>query len=337
MPWRGLSRPAQNRAVTAPLSHHRILELVAPFVRAGHALDLAGSDRAAGRLVFRPREHAAAPGHPACREQLVLAPGEGAAWRLQRELVPAGAEATPETEPARAWAEGDDVATLVAQIDALPLARQFLALPGAGHATLQHRLDAQGRPVLRGAQARLAGLQVQLKVSGVKGYPAEITLTRRPDDTRRLPDDLLEVQGRAWTRLTPLRTGWEAAVQLRGEGAARGAHAESRLAELAAHLVQTLAEPPARFHERHRAARWRVGLLRGLPLSVGLAVVAVAFAVRGRGDAAESTLAALANLVPPLLMALFFMRREMPRIELPRWPRRPPAGAWTPWPTRELP
>ena len=77
---------------------------------------------------------------------------------------------------------------------------------------------------------------------------------------------------------------------------------------------------------------WRIGLLRGVPLSVGVAVVAVAFAVRGTGGQAEAMLGALANLVPPLLMALFFMRREMPRIELPRVPRSPPASSWQPWP-----
>lgn len=317
--------------MSAPLSHHRILELVAPFVRAGQAIELAASDRAAGRLVFRPRTHAAGHALPACTEQWLLEPAPATSsrtWRLQRTLAPLdGTQA-----PAIAWCEGDDPAPLVARLDALPLARQFQAQPGGGFAALQHRLADDGTPVLRQAHAQVAGLAVQMGVSGVKGYPAEITLQRAEGDARRLPDDLLEVQGRAWSRLTPVRTGWQTAVQLRGEGAARGADAERRLAQLLQHLQHTLGEPPARFHERHRAARWRVGLLRGLPLSVGLAVVAVAFAVRGRGEGAESTLAALANLVPPLLMALFFMRREMPRIELPRWPRRPPPTAWQPWP-----
>jgi len=120
---------------------------------------------------------------------------------------------------------------------------------------------------------------------------------------------------------------------LRGQDAARSADARERLALSLAHLAGVLAAPPALFHQRFRARRWRIGLLRGVPLSVGVAVVAVAFAVRGTGGQAEAMLGALANLVPPLLMALFFMRREMPRIELPRVPRRPPASSWQPWPS----
>jgi hypothetical protein len=89
-----------------------------------------------------------------------------------------------------------------------------------------------------------------------------------------------------------------------------------------------LAEPPARFHARFAARRWRIGLLRGVPVAFGVAIVVLAFAVRDTGSRAEAMLGALANLVPPLLMALFFLRREMPRIELPRVPRPLPADSW---------
>jgi hypothetical protein len=118
---------------------------------------------------------------------------------------------------------------------------------------------------------------------------------------------------------------------LRGVGAERSADAHQRLAQTLAHLAEVLAEPPARFHQRYAGRRWRIGLLRGAPLGFGVAIVAVAFAVRGTGGQAEAMLGALANLVPPLLMALFFVRREMPRIELPRVPRCPPASSWKPW------
>jgi hypothetical protein len=111
----------------------------------------------------------------------------------------------------------------------------------------------------------------------------------------------------------------------------RTPEAEQRLTLVLAHLALTLAEPPARFHQRHRGARWWVGLARAGPLGVGLAVVAVAVGSRAFGWGSESVLALLANAAPPLLMAAFFMRREMPRIELPRPPRRVAPTAWVPW------
>jgi hypothetical protein len=66
---------------------------------------------------------------------------------------------------------------------------------------------------------------------------------------------------------------------------------------------------------------------RGLtPWLVGLGVVAVALWARQSGG--SSVLALLANVAPPLLMGLFFVRREMPRIALPQWPTRLADDAW---------
>lgn len=318
--------------MVSPLTHHEILERVAPFSRAGHVLDLPASDRAARRLAFKPTEHAATAALPALTEQLSLHDREGdreGEWHLLRELRTAsGQRATLE-------ATGEDPAALLAQVQAVPLAAQFLhAVPGDASsplAALQQRCGPGGTLVLREAQAEVAGFTLAMTVSSVRGYPAHLDLLKCEDDKRSLPDDLLEVQGRAWGRLTALRKGWDASVQLQGTEPARSADARERLRQALLHLQQTLAEPPAQFHTRHRAARWRIGLLRGGPLMFGLLFVALAFALRGQGGSSESSLAALANLAPPLLMALFFMRREMPRIELPRWPRRPPASSWQPW------
>jgi len=315
-------------AAIAPLSHHQILELVAPFSRAGCALDLAGSDRAERQLVFKPVLHAAASGLPAMTEHLTLqAVGHG--WALTRRLL------ADDGLQASLLAEGADPAELLAAVQRVPPTRQFMHAvdndTASSLAALHHRIGQGGALVLREARARVAGLTLKMKVSSVKGYPAHIDLLRGDGDTRRLPDDLLEVQGRAWTRLTELRLGWEASVQLRGSEPQRSADAQLRLCQTLAHLQATLSAPPTQFHERHRAARWRVGLARGGPLMLGVLLVAAAFAVRGRGDGSEAALAALANLAPPLLMALFFMRREMPRIELPRWPRRLPPSSWQPW------
>lgn len=301
---------------------------MAPFSRAGRALDLAASDRAERQLVFKPVAHAASNHLPALNEQLTLqAVGDG--WALTRRLL------ADDGLQASVLAEGDDPAALLAAVQAVAPSRQFVRAiegdPGSPLAALHQRCAKNGALVLREAQAEVTGLTLKMKVSAVKGYPAHIDLLRGSGDTRRLPDDLLEVQGRAWTRLTALRLGWEASVQLRGSEAQRSADAQWRLCQTLAHLQQTLSAPPAQFHARHRAARRRVGLARGGPLMLGVLLVAAAFAVRGRGDGSEATLAALANLAPPLLMALFFMRREMPRIELPRWPRRLPASSWQPW------
>jgi hypothetical protein len=312
-------------APLAPLSHHEILALVAPFSRAGCALDLAASDRAERRLLFKPVAHPATGLLPALTEQLTLH-DSGSGWRLTRHLQSA------DGLRAQLSAEGDDPGALLSAIQAVPPQRQFPRADGlSAAAALSHRCGPQGQLVLREAEARVCGLRLHMKVSGVRGYPAALDLRRAEDDPRRLPSDLLEVQGRAWTRLEARRQGWEASVQLRGPEPQRSTDAEGRLAETLQHLQRTLSEPPERFHQRHLTARWRVGLSRAGPLMLGVLLVAAAFAVRGRGGAGESALAALANLAPPLLMALFFMRREMPRIELPHWPRAPALSAWQPW------
>ena len=308
-----------------PLSHHRILELVAPLSRAGCTLDLPASDRAAGVLKFKPVLHPASATLPALAESLQLEPIRGGLWRLERQLLPAGGGAA-----ATLQAEGEDTAALLAQLRAVPHDGHFLHA-GPLRLALAQRCAPQGRVMLRGAQARVAGLALAVRVSSVSGYPAEIELTRDDGDTRRLPDDLLEVLGRAWTRLTAVRTGWQAAVQLRGAEPERSADARDKLIRTVEHLAATLAAPPQHFHQQHRAARWRVGLLRAGPLSIGLVIVAAALSVQRWGGENASVLGLLANVAPPLLMALFFMRREMPRIELPRWPRQPAADSWNPW------
>lgn len=311
----------------APLSHHAILALVAPFSAAGWALDLPASDRAARRLVFRPVAHAAGATHPALTETRELR-DTPRGWQLLRHLQPERGVALPAEMTAEVVAEDGEPAELLAAAAAIAPGDLFTSEGAA----LVLRCRPGHPPQLRAAQAQVAGLRVACTVSGVKGYPMQLVLTRAEADVRRLPDDLFEVLGGAWSRLVPLRTGWESSVMLRGQGAERSADARARLALSLAHLAGVLAAPPALFHQRFRARRWRIGLLRGGPLSLGVAVVAVAFAVRGTGGQAEAMLGALANLVPPLLMALFFMRREMPRIELPRVPRRPPASSWQPWP-----
>lgn len=309
-----------------PLSHHAILELAAPFSRAGLALDLPASDRAARRLRFKTRTLPAGPDGGSVTETLSLEDTGGGRWRLLRTLQPAD----PTVPPGRVSAEGIDPALLLARVMALPPERPFWRGAHGEHAALTLHAGAGEHWVLREAEGRAAGLRLQLSVSGVAGYAAELQLLRDEADSRRLPDDLLEVLGQGYTRLVPIGRRWDSSVRLRGAEPRRSAEAEARLHQALSHLAQTLSEPPLRFHQRHRAARWRLGLLRGVPLLLGVGLVALAFALRDSGSESDARLAALANLAPPLLMALFFMRREMPRIELPRLPRAPAAGSWKP-------
>jgi hypothetical protein len=326
-------------AVPSPLSHHQILERLGPFSRRGWAIDLAASDRAARRLAFRAREHAAAGTLPALTETWQLDVGEdGAPFTLSRTLAPAagyagateaGGAARVHAAAATLVAEGDDLDALIERVEACPRERQFITAGGT-LAALALRLQADGHLALRGAEARVAGLTLRLKASRVQGFPAEIELLRDEGDARMLPEDLLAVLGRPWERLTAVRRGWVSAVALRGAEPRRSRDARERLATTLGHLARTLAEPPARFHERHRAARWRYALRGTLPLAVGVAMVALAFWVQGLGERYASYLALLANAAPPLLMGLFFLRREMPRVGLPRPPRRPGRDAWAP-------
>jgi hypothetical protein len=124
-------------------------------------------------------------------------------------------------------------------------------------------------------------------------------------------------------------------VSLRGEEPRRSREALARLDEALAHLARTFAEPPARFHARHRPARWGVALRSTLPWVGGAAIVGGALLVRREGG--HAVLALLANAAPPLLMILLFVRREMPRIGIPRLPRRLDARAWAPAPVPAAP
>ena len=317
-------------AALPPLTHHEILVLVEPFVRSGHRPDLAGSDRVQRRLVFHAQALAGdAPALPPLTQQLVLEQPEPGRCRLVRHVRTAhGLEARLELE-------GTDGAELLQRLQALAPAQQFQVVDGTPVA-LHQRLPApapggaQPAPVLREAEAGVAGLTLRARVSGVGGYPAELELLRGDGPAPRLPDDLLAVLGGPWSHLTALQRGWIGTIALRGEEPRRSALALERLAQTVAHLARTLAEPPQRFHERHRRARWIAGLRGTLPVGVGLAVVGAALYAQRLGPEGQSTLAMLANATPPLMLMLLFLRKEIPRIGLPRLPRRPAPDAWVP-------
>jgi hypothetical protein len=177
--------------------------------------------------------------------------------------------------------------------------------------------------------ARLDGFHLELDVSGtVKGVPGKLELKAEPARALELPEDLLAVLGWSWTRLTPFGDAWRAELRLRGEGLERGRLAETRLVAAVQHLAATFAEPPARFHERQQAARWRVTLRRAVPLLVSLALIGGAASVSRLGLYEDASLRMVLFNLPPLLMIAIFCLPEMPRIEIPPLPRRPRAATW---------
>jgi hypothetical protein len=340
---------------TAPFTHHEILALVEPFARRGRRVDLAASDRVARLIAFRPIEHAAREGVPAHRETLSLAQQPAGGWQLVRTLGAAG-----EGPVARLQVSGPEPGVLLARVEAVEAAHQLVCGPGWMLA-IEHRLEGAAplpdEPAAMAASRGIVhagGLVMTMKVPTVSGISAEITIVRdarvggpggqhdagdgalaNPDRgpaLAALPDDLLEVLGRGWARLDASPSGWTSHAGLGGRGAARYRDAEARLRRAAAHIARTLSEPPARYAERLRAARWSVAARRCVPITAVVALVAAAALFPSLGLSRESPVWMLIFNAPPLLLALFFSLREMPRITLPRAPRRVRDDAWRPMP-----
>jgi hypothetical protein len=320
----------------APLTHHEILAIVEPFARSGVRVDLAASDRFARRIAFRPTERPAdaGTGRPALRESMALAPRETGGWRLVRTL------ATPDGVASTLEVTGGEPGALLAAANAVDPRRQI----DAGERwtlAVEQRLDL-AKPAVDASDAvavaaalvpvrgtvRTEGVTLTMKIPTVGGISADIAIAIGEDDPVELPDDLLAVLGRAWGRLDRSGRGWSSHVGLSGRGAARLRDAEAKLRTMAAHVARTLSEPPARYHERLRGARWRTAARRSVPLAACIALVAAAAAVPSLGIARESPVWMLIFNAPPLLLVGFFCLREMPRIELPRAPRVPDAPSW---------
>jgi hypothetical protein len=264
---------------------------------------------------------------------------------------------------ARLQARGGSPAELLACIQAVPAQQQWLEV-GQATVVLSHRIElpraapgaaagtsAAPTLVLTDALVRVAGCRLHMRVPRVPGMPAELELSpadappassgpalspaRRTAAAARAPEapepppDLLAVLGLRWSRLSRVRGSWRSTVQLSRREPARSADALAKLLQAVAHLGQTLAEPPSRFHQRFTRARWAVTLRRATPLTVALGLIAAAAAVPVLDLGEGSVLRMLIFNSPPLLMVWMFALREFPRIELPPLPRVPAAGAWT--------
>jgi hypothetical protein len=306
-----------------PLTHHEILGLVEPFTRQGRHVDLAASNRLERRLVFKPIEYADAPG---MRETLQLENPEANTLRLTRILtLDCGLQATLETE-------GEQAAELLLRIESVARQRQLQS--GVGFMVAQsYRLQAgQGSPesrmVLTQGTAQVGGLMVILKAETVKGYASEFELVAKTGDSIELPEDLLAVLGREWSCIERVRERWSGKLMVRGAEPTRSRSTEQYLQRMVNHLAQTLAESPRRFHDRLFWARWGVTGRRAIPLVGAIALTAGAAAVPYLSFAQESLARMLIFNAPPLLMAMFFCMKEMPRLEIPPLPRALRAPTW---------
>jgi hypothetical protein len=339
-----------------PLSHHEILGLVGPFARAGRHVDLAATQRQERKIAFRPLDLPAAPatvdapaadGAPALRETLVLESFGTGTFRLTRTLASLG-------DGLRATVQGlgPDPAVLLAQVLAVEPRSQFRRGPGwslaLSYELYTARAPASGTGATAGSdppaaappavppaeavlvrgEARVDGLVLKLSLSAVKGVAGELTLEPNGPARPELPQDLLAVLGWNWARLVETREGWRSKLRLRGDTLRRSAGAERALERAAAHLARTLAEPPARFHERWRSARWGVVLRRSLPVLTVISVMVAALLLPRAEIQQRPGLVTLIFHVPIALIALSFAVQEMAQFEIPPLPRRSTATSW---------
>jgi hypothetical protein len=319
-----------------PLTHHEIVRLVEPFARQGRHVDLGASDRAARRIAFQPRELPAEPsGVPTLRETLELDCRAEGRYVLLRTLTPSHGPS------ASLQASGPEPGELLARIDAVRPAQHFSVgdgyVIGRSYDTALPSGVPAGRPtdapplMLTRAHVRAAGLTLALviKLPGLRSVAADLALTPAPGTAPELPEDLLAVLGWDWARLIRTKEGWTSKLRLRGAVLRRSRTAEVALERAGAHLARVLAEPPARFHERHRLARWGVVLRRGIPSLTALLMVVGALLLPRLTDPSNSGLWMALHYVPIALLALSFSLQELPQFEIPPWPRRSRAAAWT--------
>jgi len=313
-----------------PLTHHEILELVEPFTRRGRQVDLGASDRIARRILFRPREHAGPVERaPPLHETLALESLGTGSFCLTRTLVLAGMPAATLT------ATGLRPAELLAAIESVDPWRHFSS-SGGGYSIARsyslHWIDGSGgdtAPIaLTEAQVLLDDVSLILQLSGVRGVAAEITLVPAPGRVLDFPEDLLAVLGWNWARLIRTPLGWKSRLRLRGDARVRTVRAERALERVAAHLERTLAESPARYHERLYLARWGVFLRRGIPVLVFMAILLVVAVIPRSVVAGNPRAWILLFHVPTALIALSFCLQELPQYEIPPVPRRRAAERW---------
>lgn len=330
-----------RRPARIPLTHHEILAFAEPIVRRARAVDLAGSDRLARRIHFKPTRHPdGADPAASIREHLVLEQPSTRVFRLTRTLT----DAAGRTATLRC--DGPDPGVLIERIDAIAPPRQFPTLGGL-RVACDHRIETdrpagadtptRTRLVLLSATTKLDGIGIQLDARVGQGMPAEIRLLTPPERPIQPPDDLLAILGPAWRRLRPLADGgapgWRAALRIPSQEPARTAALEDALARTLVHLVATLGAPPERFHARWAAARRRVWIEHALGALALVGLLLLGPATLLLGAPAGSPLRLLSFGLPALVLLYILSRHETPT---PRLPARPRPLAPDAWPTHAV-
>ncbi len=334
--------PALNHAVmpALPLTHHDILELVAPFTRRGRQVDLAASDRLARRLVFKPVAH---PGEsaatPGLEDTLTLESlGTGTCVLTRLLTRDGGAKAT-------LTVLGPDPGTMLADLETVPPQDQFRSGAGFVIARSYSLEPLPGRPgphapamqpLMTRSVAQIDGLTLTMTVPATRGVSADLQLSPAPGENLQVPEDLLAVLGWDWARLIPNADGWKTKRRLRGGPLARTRAAEAAIESAAAHVARTLAASPAGFHERWAGARWGVFCRRAIPVLTLVALLLIVAGIPHWFGSRKPALLMLAFHVPTALIALSFCLQELPQYEIPPVPRPLRAGHWRRPPTRTI-
>ena len=287
-----------------------------------------GAGIGAGRLVFKPpvaQDQADAP--PALQEALHLDCLDAGIYRLTRRLR------RTDALQASLQVDGTDLALLLQRVEGVPHTQHFTDGPGYT-VTRNYTLDTiEPAAALRLAEgsAHVDGLRLTLTVPTRRGVAGDLVLEPTGHDSRVLPEDLLAVLGWDWARLIRERRSWSSKMRLRAASPRCTQRAEAALNRAAAHLAQTVAEPPWRYHERLRTARWHVFFRRSIPamtaLTLLLSVALMSDAIRRGVQEAPGVWTLLFHL-PTALFALSFCLQELPRFEIPPWPRRLDAASW---------
>jgi hypothetical protein len=139
---------------------------------------------------------------------------------------------------------------------------------------------------------------------------------------------MLAVLGWDWARLIRDREGWRTRLRLTGREPGRSRSAEVKLERTLEHLARTLAEPPARFHQRMVAARWSVAFRRAIPLLTFVGMIAGALAIPHVAFAQGAVAQTLISSAAPALIGLVFWTQELAQFEIPPLPRAERAPAW---------